>query len=367
MKRTDGKSPQLFQFGSDTGPSVHLYADGDSIGRKVRASSLSNVGIARRCCNDKGAGLWQRSHRLPVEISFDADETAFASRDALDFTPRASTHAPMSNDMRVADVWANYWDVAYFKTYPQMQHLYDRLGMPQRAAVTAKMLRDEAAAGGVSRIVLSATDFPGTPVDNRKIAEVIAEAPDLLVGCASVDPRRGMEGVRELRRAVTEDGMIAYKVLPFLYGAPSNDAIYYPFYAACVDLGIPALVLAGHTAVMEKSDYGRPLYLDDVALYFRDLTIVAGHAGFPWTDELIGLAWKHEKVFIDTSGHRPKYLPPALKHFLNSYGRDKVLFGTGYPFMDYARPVADVREMDLRPESRDAFLWGNAARLWGWT
>jgi predicted TIM-barrel fold metal-dependent hydrolase len=268
---------------------------------------------------------------------------------------------------RVADVWANYWDAAFFAAYPQMQALYDRLAMPERAAVTGEKLAHEADSGGVERIVLSATDFPGTPCDNRKVAEIAAASADRIVGCASVDPRRGMEGVRELRRAVTEDGMRAFKVLPFLYGAPPNDAIYYPFYAACVDLDIPVLILTGHTAVMERSEVGRPLYLDDVALYFPDLTIVAGHAGFPWTDELIGLAWKHERVYIDTSGHRSKYLPPALKHFLNSYGREKVLFGTGYPFMDYAKPVADVASMDLRPESRHAFLWGNAAAIWGWS
>ncbi len=273
----------------------------------------------------------------------------------------------MTSHQRAADVWANYWDAAFFAASPDMQALYARLGMEARAAVTAEMLQREAAAAGVTRIVLSATDFPGTPVDNRAVAAVVASDSDLFVGCASVDPRRGMEGVRELRRAVEEDGMRGYKVLPFLYGAPPNDAIYYPYYAACVDLGIPALVLTGHTAVMERSEVGRPLYLDDVALYFRDLTIIAGHAGFPWGDELIGLAWKHERIFIDTSGHRPKYLPPALRHFLNSYGREKVVFGTGYPFMDYAKPVADVMEMDLRPEARAAFLWDNAARIWGWT
>lgn len=273
----------------------------------------------------------------------------------------------MTGTTRIADVWANYWDAAFFEGYPQMAALYARLGMTERACVSAAMLKTEASAASVARIVISATDFPGSPVDNRVVASVVGEVGDLLIGCASVDPRRGMEGVRELRRAVHDDGMQAYKVLPFLYGAPPNDAMYFPYYAACVDLGIPMLILTGHTAVMEKSDFGRPLYLDDVALYFPELQIVAGHAGFPWVDELIGLAWKHENVFIDTSGHRPKYLPPALKHFLNSYGREKVLFGTGYPFMDYAKPAADVEAMDLRPESRAAYLWGNAARIWGWT
>jgi uncharacterized protein len=48
------------------------------------------------------------------------------------------------------------------------------------------------------------------------------------------------------------------------------------------------------------SETGRPVpYLDEVALTFPDLRIVAGHIGYPWTDEMIGVAWKHENVFID--------------------------------------------------------------------
>lgn len=218
-------------------------------------------------------------------------------------------------------------------------------------------MKEEAASGVVDKIVLSATAFPGSPAGNDAVADVVAEMPDRLVGCASVDPGRGMESVRELRRAVENLGLRGLKLLPFLYDRAPNDAIYYPLYAACVDLGIPALVLTGHTAVMRRSELGRPLYLDDVALHFPELTIIAGHAGYPWTDELVSLAWKHPNLYIDTSGHRPKYLPPSLRHYLNSYGREKVMFGTGYPLMDFATPLSEARDMGLRPEALSRYLW----------
>jgi predicted TIM-barrel fold metal-dependent hydrolase len=268
--------------------------------------------------------------------------------------------------MRVADVWANWWDAALFAAYPKLDQLYERFGLQARRAIGLEQMLAEADAGGVARIVVSATAFAGSPCDNAAIARLVARAPDRLVGCASVDPHLGMASVRELRRAVREDGMRALKLLPFLYDRPLSDAIYYPLYAACIDLGIPALILTGHTAVAARSEYGRPLYLDDVALHFPELVIVAGHAGVPWTEELIAIAWKHANVFIDTSGHRPKYFPPALRHFMNSYGRDKVMFGTGYPLMDYAGPLGEVDALQLRPEARANFLWGNAARIWGW-
>lgn len=267
---------------------------------------------------------------------------------------------------RVADVWANWWDDALFKALPDLDDLYARLGIRDRAGTTVERLLEEAGTGAVDRIVLSATAFPGSPVDNDAVADIVRQTPEKLVGCASVDPLLGMAAVRELRRAVEELGFRALKLLPFLYDRPPNDAAYYPLYAACVDLGIPVLVLTGHTAVKRRSEVGRPLHLDDVALHFPELTIIAGHGGYPWTDELISLAWKHANLYIDTSGHRPKYLPPSLRHFLNSYGREKVMFGTGYPLMDFAGPIEEACEMDLRTEALNGYLWGNAARVWGW-
>lgn len=266
----------------------------------------------------------------------------------------------------VIDVWANWWDAAFFEAEPDLRALYHRIGMEARIGLGADDIVAEAKAGGVSRIVISGTAFPGSPATNDAVATVVAAAPELFVGCAAVDPRDGMAAVRALRRAVETLGFRGLKLFPYLYDRPPNDAIYYPLYAACIDLGIPVLILTGHTAVRRASEPGRPHYLDEVALHFPELVIVAGHAGFPWTQELISLAWKHENVYIDTSGHRPKYFPPELRHFMNSYGRRKVLFGTGYPLMDYAGPLAEVDALKLKPESRRAFLSGNAARLWGW-
>lgn len=268
--------------------------------------------------------------------------------------------------VRAADVWANWWDAALFAAMPELAALYRRLGLDSRACLTAEDLLAEVESAAVDRVVLSATAFPGSSAGNDAVAAVVERMPDRLVGCASVDPRTGMDAVRELRRAVTGLGFRALKLLPFLYDRPPNDAVYYPLYAACVDLGIPVLVLTGHTAVMRRSEVGRPHHLDDVALHFPELVIVAGHGGYPWTEELVALAWKHPNLYVDTSGHRPKYLAPALRHYLNSYGRGKVMFGTGWPLSDFAGPLVEARALDLRPEARDAYLWGAAARVFGW-
>jgi predicted TIM-barrel fold metal-dependent hydrolase len=35
---------------------------------------------------------------------------------------------------------------------------------------------------------------------------------------------------------------------------------------------------------------------------------------------MIGVAWKHENVYIDTSAYLPRYYPPQLLHYLKRYG-----------------------------------------------
>ena len=264
----------------------------------------------------------------------------------------------------IVDVWANHWPGSFFAAYPPMQELYDRIGITDRSLLADDQLVAEMDEAGVSTAIVSATAVEGWSDTNEATLALAATAPERLLPCASIDPRRGMDAVRDLRRHI-EAGAVAVKLLPFLYDLPPDDRAYYPLYATCVDAGIPVLVLTGHTAVRARNEVGRPGHLDEVALFFPDLTIVAGHAGYPWTDELIGLAWKHEHLYIDTSGHRPRHLPPSLVRFADTYGRHKVLFGSGYPMLSLSTLVDDARQLGLRAESLDCLLGANAASIWG--
>ncbi|MBP6824838.1 MAG: amidohydrolase family protein, partial [Acidobacteria bacterium] len=104
-------------------------------------------------------------------------------------------------------------------------------------------------------------------------------------------------------------------------------------------------------------------YLDEVALVFPELKIVAGHIGHPWTDEMIGVAWKHENVYIDTSAYLPRYYPPQLLHYLKTYGQDKVLFGTNFPMLSLEKCVQQVNELGLADDVKAKFLFQNAQRV----
>jgi predicted TIM-barrel fold metal-dependent hydrolase len=218
---------------------------------------------------------------------------------------------------------------------------------------------------GIRALMLCAWCRPGQWVyTNDQIAEYTRRYPERFFGVAAVDLERPMVAVRELERAVKELGCKALRVIPWLWKRPPTDPLYYPLYVKCIELGIPFCTQVGHTGPLMPSETGRPIpYIDEIALTFPELTIVGGHIGYPWTDEMIAVAWKHERVYIDTSAYLPAYYPPQLLKFMNSNGRDKVLFGTNFPQLSLTKCAEEARALELRPEARAAFFHDNARRV----
>ena len=224
-------------------------------------------------------------------------------------------------------------------------------------------------AAGVDFGVLSAWSAPRRPplITNDEVAGWVAAHPDRFAGLAAVDLDRPMAAVRELRRCVTELGFRGLRVVPWLWEAPPTDRRYYPLYAACVDLGVPFFTQVGHTGPLRPSETGRPIpYIDQVAIDFPELVIVGGHIGYPWTEEMVAVARKHERVYIDTSAYTARRYPPELVGYLRSRGgRRKVLFGTNFPMLAHAQALDGLDGLGLDDEARELFLGGNARRLLG--
>jgi len=223
-------------------------------------------------------------------------------------------------------------------------------------------------AADVSPGLLTAWHAPEGPlIGNDEVAGWVEAHPDRFAGVAAVNVARPMDAVRELRRCVEELGFVALRVIPWLWEAAPTDRRYYPLYAACVDLGVPFCVQVGHTGPLRPSETGRPIpYIDQVALDFPELVIVCGHIGYPWTEEMVAVARKHENVFIDTSAYTAKRYPPELVGYLRSRGgRRKVMFGSNHPMIAPAKALEDLDALELDTETRDLFLAGNARRVFG--
>lgn len=205
----------------------------------------------------------------------------------------------------------------------------------------------------------------GALISNDEVAGWVAEHPGRFAGLAAVPLDRPMEAVRELRRCVGELGFIGLRMLPWLWETPPTDRRFYPLYATCVELGVPFCTQVGHTGPLCPSEPGRPIpYIDQIAIDFPELVIVGGHIGYPWTEEMIAVARKHENVYIDTSAYTTKRLPPELISYMRSgSGRHKVLFGSNCPMIAPQHALAGLDELELEPEVRECYLHGNAERV----
>lgn len=203
-------------------------------------------------------------------------------------------------------------------------------------------------------------------ITEEEVLETVRQSNGRVVGLAGFNPFKGMHSVRQVEKAVREYGFKGCYVHPYGWGLPLNDRKFYPLYTKCAELGVPVSMQVGHSAEHMPNKYGRPIHLDDIALDFPELKVIGAHTGWPWTEEMISLAWKHENVYLGIDAHHPKYLEPSLLHFMKTRGQNKVLWGTNYPAVMHEEAIRAIRtDLGLSEKVAEKILHGNAARVYG--
>jgi predicted TIM-barrel fold metal-dependent hydrolase len=177
-----------------------------------------------------------------------------------------------------------------------------------------------------------------------------------------------MQNVRIVKDAHHEYGFVGVHLTPAPWGMPPNHKWFYPVYAACVELGMTVFVHVGMPGPLWPMQHHDPAHLDEVALAFPELRIVAHHIGDPWTDMAVRLAARHPHFYICTSAWSPKRYPKALLDFIGGQwhgtaGSDKVIFASDFPLLDMQRASRDARALPFTDDKLRSVLYGNAQRL----
>lgn len=275
------------------------------------------------------------------------------------------------------DVVVNLWTREANALRPKRDAFYQgKMKVKKETAqgISLKEMLRRMDAAGIEKAFLVATRAGrlGHPACYHLPYELVAKAvkrhPGRFYGLAGLDPHDGMHGVRELERAVKDLGFIGAHFYPHWYELAPDHAKWYPYYAKCCELDIPVQMQVGQSMIYDP-DYrlksvGRPITLDAVACDFPELKLVGIHVGIPWTDEMIAMAWKHKNVYIGCDAHSPKYWPESFKHYINSFGQDKVLFGTDFPILDFERTREEIEALRLKPEAKKKLLRDNAVRVY---
>jgi predicted TIM-barrel fold metal-dependent hydrolase len=153
---------------------------------------------------------------------------------------------------------------------------------------------------------------------------------------------------------------------------PASDRRYYPLYAKCVELDIPVRIYANMNYATDRPyDLGHPRHLDQIAMDFPELRIVAGLSGWPWVNEMVALLRRHPNLYCDTASHRPRYFGVAgsgweqFLQFGNTLVQDKIMVGLSWEA--FGIPMEAVIEeyaaLPLKEPVLDRWLHKNAQRF----
>ena len=195
---------------------------------------------------------------------------------------------------------------------------------------------------------------------NGFMLQQIEPYPDRMFLEANVGPviKRGLkEAIWELEYLVKERGTKLCKLYTPEDDGPLNDKRLWPFYEKAVELGVPLTVHTGVSYVCpQPTSHCRVAQLDDVMLGFPDLKVIAYHAGWPDTEELIGLCGKHRNLYMSLSGvigwfERSPYRGyHAIGTALQWMPADKIVLGLDLPFDDTKRVVDYIRNLEMPEE-----------------
>lgn len=198
---------------------------------------------------------------------------------------------------------------------------------------------------------------------SEHVMAFVEKAPERFALGAQLDPRHGMKTLRALASFCRDHPVALARITPFYLDIPPRDAIYYPVYAKCIELGVPLTLNTGIPGPPAPGECQHPMHLDKVCLHFPELVLIMAHGADPWWDVACRLMLKYPNLYLMTSAYLPRYFPPALIHFMNTRGRHKLMYASDHPAIPMKRCLEEAAALDLRDGVLDAFLYGNAQRV----
>ena len=196
--------------------------------------------------------------------------------------------------------------------------------------------------------------------------KALTQYPDRFVAQGSVDPNKGMEGIRDMVRQYEEFGVRSFGAFNAGYNPQVGiaDALMYPIYAKCVELGVPIFSCAGVPGPRFPMWPQKVELIDQVMYDFPELVFVTRHGCEPWEDLAIKLMLKWPNLYYSTSAFAPKHYPEAIVKYANTRGADRIIYAGYFPMgLSLERIMTDMREVPFKDPVWPKFLRENARKV----
>ncbi len=239
-----------------------------------------------------------------------------------------------------------------------------------------EVVADFAAAGVEACLV--ALDLETTvatpPCTNEYVHGMWRRHPERIIQCwGTLDPLKGELAMRQAQKAVRELGFVGFHFHPIMQHFAVNDRRFYPLFELIDELGAAVMIDVGTTGMGAglpggmgaRLRHAHPSAIDELAADFPNLKILMAHPGWPWVDETTAVALHKGNVYWEMSGWAPKHFPPSLKVDMRARLQDKIMFGSDYPSMPYARILKEWQELGYSDAVMEKILHQNAERVLG--
>jgi predicted TIM-barrel fold metal-dependent hydrolase len=223
---------------------------------------------------------------------------------------------------------------------------------------------------------------------NDLLADVVRRFPGRYAGFAALPMQDPPSAAKELERAVVELGMVGGQAFTNVRGRFVDAEEFWPVYAVAEGLGVPVFFhpttpacltgLDGSLALavgflLDTTVLATRLAVNGVCERFPKLDIILAHLGatlpyiLPRLDILLtgrtALGGPPGDVlrrfYLDTVSHHA----PAYRCALDTWGADRILLGSDYPYSVWAESVGAIEALALPDATTARICHGNARAL----
>jgi predicted TIM-barrel fold metal-dependent hydrolase len=280
-------------------------------------------------------------------------------------------------DFRVQPPYKSFLGIHFFRPRPAMEDpvtgnpfAVGRITPPSFEQQSIELFVQEMDEAGIDLAVITGqrTGPTGRSASNDDIAELVRRYPGRFAGFGGIHPLEP-GALEEVRRCVERLGCHGIAMLPGWSDPPLHDdaEAVYPIYETCGDLGVPVVITSSHYIGPDMT-YSLPIHIQKVAFDFPELTIIIGHAAWPWTLQVCAVAMRCSNVYLMPEFYM--YIPdmPGAEDYVkaaNSYLSYRMLYSSCYPSRSLGQALTEFKALPLKPEAQANMLGRNGARLLG--
>lgn len=259
--------------------------------------------------------------------------------------------------MQIIDIHTHiYPDKIALKATESVRQFYGLKGS-QEMDGTVDMLLKRGKQAGISKfVVLPVSNAPNRV---RHINEFLLEQScnhDCFIGFGTVHAE--MENISQETQWILEKGLKGIKMHPDSQQFNIDDPRLFPVYEMIEDK-IPLILHMGDP----RYDFSHPRRLREILKVFPHLQVIAAHfGGYSMPATAKELLWDTDCVF-DISSAMMFMEPGEAEKYINSYGAERMAYGTDYPLWDPVTEVNRFLQLKLTDDQFDQIAHKTAERI----